>query len=101
MLTIGLAIRSFAKGLIGPGTESPVSVTAHLVDINRASATELQLLPGFGPSRAESVVLERVRHGPFRDAGELQRVDGIGPGIVDQLAPFLRQPARSAAGPVR
>ena len=89
MLTVGLAVRAFAKGLIGHGTAHQVVVTPQRVDLNTASVVELRLLPGVGPGRAESIVLERVRHGPFRGTADLERVDGIGPALVQAIEPFV------------
>ncbi|MFO7638289.1 MAG: helix-hairpin-helix domain-containing protein [bacterium] len=50
-----------------------------LVDINAASSYELEALPGIGPVIASRIVAYRDRHGPFANAGQLQRVSGIGP----------------------
>lgn len=101
MLTSGLAVRAFAKGLIGASTESRVTAVPFRVDLNRASMVELQVLPGFGPSRAESIILERIRNGPFLRATDLQRVDGIGPGIVRAVEPYLIDREELAAGTPR
>jgi competence protein ComEA len=56
-----------------------------VIDINRASVAELQALPGIGPTRAEAIVLHRVRHGPFSDVDGLLLVDGIGDDTVASL----------------
>lgn len=55
------------------------------IDINRASATELETLPGIGPATAAAIVDERERNGPFASADDLERVRGIGPAKVDAL----------------
>jgi competence protein ComEA len=49
------------------------------VAINRASAQDLEALPGIGPSLAKRIVEERERAGPFRSPRDLLRVRGIGP----------------------
>ena len=70
-------VRAFAGSLLGRGTDAgPVP---HRLDLNRASVAELMALPGVGRVRAESIVLHRVRRGPFRTLSELATVDGIGP----------------------
>ena len=79
----------------------PVVVAPYRVDINRASAAELRVLPGFGPLRAEQVVLDRVRNGPFPVAEDLERVDGIGPGVVRSVQPFLFSGEPGATGSAR
>ena len=57
---------------------SGVSDTAGLVNINTASAAELQTLSGIGPSMAQSIIDERTKNGPFASVDDLMRVSGIG-----------------------
>ena len=89
LLTIGLAIKAFAGGLLGPG-DSGVQWRPHRIDINRAGLEELALLPGVGPARAEAIILERVRHGPFRSLPDLARVEGCGPQLRVSVEPHLQ-----------
>ncbi len=55
------------------------------VDVNRASITELDALPGIGPATASAIVTERERNGPFLDVDDLLRVPGIGPAKLATL----------------
>jgi competence protein ComEA len=55
------------------------------IDVNAASAAELELLPGVGPATATAIVTERERNGPFLDVDDLDRVPGIGPAKLDAL----------------
>lgn len=48
------------------------------VNINLASASELEELPGIGPVLAERIVEYREQHGPFRTVRDLLKVSGIG-----------------------
>lgn len=59
------------------------------VDVDRASAQELQRLPGVGPGLARRIVEERARGGPFGDTAALRRVEGIGPATLRRMAPNL------------
>ena len=59
------------------------------VDLNRATAEELQRLPGIGPSKAEAVVRHREQHGPFAVPGDLREVPGIGEKTFQQLADLV------------
>lgn len=70
---------------------TPVAVTPSpvLLDINRASAQELDRLPGIGPVLASRIVAHRERHGPFRDPTELLAVPGIGPALAARLVPLV------------
>lgn len=51
---------------------------AGLVNINTASAAELQTLSGIGPSMAQSIIDERTKNGAFASVDDLVRVSGIG-----------------------
>lgn len=66
------------------------------LDINRAQATELLLLPGVGPKLAERIVAERQRRGGFRSLEELLDVRGIGPSVLARLARFVSMGAGDA-----
>ncbi len=57
---------------------SGVSGATGLVNINTASATELQTLSGIGPSMAQSIIDERTKNGAFASVDDLMRVSGIG-----------------------
>ena len=56
-----------------------------LVDINTASAEELETLTGIGPVLAEAIVAYRTEHGAFESAEELLEVRGIGSAKLDGL----------------
>ncbi len=66
------------------------AVVPVVVDVNAASGAQLQALPGLGPSRAEALVLERIRSGPFTGLEDLERVHGFGPAMRRSLEPFVR-----------
>jgi len=55
------------------------------LDLNHASAAELQRLPGIGPVGAGRIVEEREAGGPYRSVGDLVRVAGFGPSRVRGL----------------
>lgn len=56
-----------------------------LINLNRASAAELQGLPGVGPVLAERIVADREAQGPYASVDDLDRVSGIGPAILANL----------------
>jgi len=68
-------------GVPGGGSTGPAAP----VDVNRATADELDVLPGVGPATAAAIVTERERNGPFLSVDDLQRVPGIGPAKLDAL----------------
>ena len=59
------------------------------VDLNTATAGELDALPGIGPVLAQRIVDHRSRNGPFRTVEELDDVPGIGPAIAAELAELV------------
>jgi competence protein ComEA len=60
-----------------------------IVDVNKATETELIAVKGIGPSMARSIIETRVR-GSFRSIEDLDRVKGIGPKKLEALRPYLR-----------
>lgn len=60
-----------------------------LVNINTASATELDTLPGIGPSTATTIVAHRDQHGPFPSIDSLMEVRGIGQAKLDSLRDLI------------
>lgn len=55
------------------------------VNINTASAEELQSLPQIGPQLAEKIIEHRRRYGPFRRAEHLLIVDGMSERRFDEI----------------
>lgn len=55
------------------------------LDLNRASAAQLEGLPGIGPVLAARIVVSRADTGPFAAVEDLDRVQGVGPAIVVRL----------------
>ncbi len=60
-----------AAGVTGAAPTGPV-------DLNTATAEQLDALPGVGPVTAAKIVSDRTENGPFRTADDLMRVPGIG-----------------------
>ena len=55
------------------------------VNLNTASASELDGLPGIGPARAAAILQEREARGPFATVEALSRVPGLGPAAIARL----------------
>jgi competence protein ComEA len=72
---------------VSPGDEVPSSsgVTGSKVNINRASISELDTLPGVGPAIAQRIVDYRTEHGDFSTIEDLMNVKGIGPATFAKL----------------
>jgi competence protein ComEA len=83
-------------GVIVCGAGDPVEGGAELdgrawlfgrkLDVNRASAGDLERISGVGPSLAARIVEERTRRGRFASLDELDDVDGVGPKLLAKLA---------------
>jgi competence protein ComEA len=59
------------------------------LDLNSATETQLEALPGIGPSLAQAIVAEREREGGFKSVDDLRRVRGIGDVRFAQLRPLV------------
>lgn len=78
--------RSVAETDPSTSIVEPVSATApRLININTASAAELELLPQIGPTLANRIVAERNANGPFASLEDIERVRGIGPRTVEKI----------------
>ncbi len=74
-----------APAVPAAGSAAAVTGSGGSVDINRASAIDLQELPGVGPVLADRIVADREANGPFADVDDLERVSGIGPAVLAKL----------------
>ncbi len=63
----------------------PTSLPPGPIDLNGATAAELDQLPGVGPATAAAIVAYRDAHGPFGTVDDLADVRGIGPAKLDAL----------------
>jgi competence protein ComEA len=55
------------------------------VNVNSATAAELEALPGIGPAKAQAIIENR----PYAAVDELDRVPGIGPATLERLRPLV------------
>ena len=66
------------------------------IDINVATALQIEALPGIGPSLAQRIVAHRDSAGPFADLTSLCDVRGIGPALAERLRPLVTFGGRSS-----
>ena len=78
---------SFSSEASDEGLAGGVSPAA--IDVNLASAIELQRLPGIGPKKAEAIVEYRLVHGGFGTMEELLGVSGIGPSTLERIEAYI------------
>lgn len=73
-----------------PNDPGPVrSDVPRRVDLNQASLSDLEALPGIGPKLAQRVIEFRNERGPFRNVEDLREVKGIGRKKFDRLRPHV------------
>jgi competence protein ComEA len=70
------------------GTTGGVSGGA--LNINAATAEELEALPGIGPALAGRIIAYREQNGNFTSMADLDAVEGIGPSLIGQLEGLIR-----------
>ena len=85
-----------------PAPPSP----AALIDLDRATASEMEALPGIGPSLAKRIVANRDSGGSFGSVDALCGVRGVGPKLAERLRPLVtftgpRRPLSDACGAPR
>ncbi len=82
-------IRSAVQGTGQVSGGTPGASPGALIDINRATAEELDRLPGIGPVNAQNIIAYRLEHGAFTSIDAIQQVSGIGPGIYEQIKTLI------------
>ncbi|AUN41267.1 ComEA family DNA-binding protein [Tsukamurella tyrosinosolvens] len=73
-----------------PGSDAAgaTATAAGTVNINTASATELDRLPGVGAATAAAIIAYRDKNGPFRTVDDLGKVSGIGDAKLAKIKPM-------------
>jgi comEA protein len=78
------------------------------VNLNTATALELQQVPGIGPSTADKILKMRKSYGQFKSADDLRAIEGIGPKRMEKMRKYVtvgkiaapKKPADSGAKPL-
>jgi competence protein ComEA len=77
------------SGVSNVVSEATVAAPRNVLDLNRATAKELESLPGIGAVLAERVIAYRNSVGRFRAVEDLREVTGIGSKKFDRLKPLV------------
>jgi competence ComEA-like helix-hairpin-helix protein len=94
-----VALRQRADSIM----EVRARIAAAPINVNRASAHELERLPGIGPVIAARIEEYRDEHGPFASLDDLDKVPGIGPKRLEAIRGkcMLTDDSSTAAQPVK
>lgn len=72
-----------------PSVDNHVLTSKLRLDLNRATAAELNLLPGVGPKLIQAILQRREALGGFQRLDQLMSIPGIKEGKLNAMAPFL------------
>jgi competence ComEA-like helix-hairpin-helix protein len=90
-LVLGLMLATGAAQASPEGGSAPL-------DLNRATADQLENLPGIGSVKAAAILEARDTRGGFQSMEELEEVRGIGPALVAKLRPLVVLGKKKAEG---
>jgi len=95
-LSSGSALAAGSSAAAAEAARSAAVLTG-FVNVNAASAEQLQLLPGVGEKKARAIIALRRERGGFKSVDELTLVKGIGEGMLARLRPHLRTDGKTTA----
>ncbi len=89
LLAVGL-LALLGLAIINPGyAQNQPKAGPGKVNINTASAAELQNLPRIGPKVAQRIVDYRTKNGPFKRTEDIMKVQGIGEKVFTQIKDLI------------
>ncbi len=91
-----LAVVAFAP-VLHAAAGDPVTTLSGKVNVNTATAEQLELLPGVGDVRARAIVAARKQRGGFQSLEQLVEVKGIGNALLERLRPHLSLSGKTTA----
>ncbi|WP_035053287.1 ComEA family DNA-binding protein [Andreprevotia chitinilytica] len=69
------------------------------VDINTATAPQLEAIKGIGPAKAKAIIDYRTKNGPFKTTEDLQKVPGIKEATYKKIAAEVSVGGKAGAAP--
>jgi len=83
---LALAMWCLSGGAVMADDKPAKAKSEGRVNINEASKAELTKLAGVGPGGAQKISEYRDAHGPFKKPQDLEKVDGVGKGVIEKNA---------------
>lgn len=81
--------KTSAQSLVEGGSVGNGGSNGGVIDLNKATAAELDELPGIGPTRAETIIEYRDSNGGFSSKEDLKNISGIGEKTYEKLADLV------------
>lgn len=94
---LGVQAQGGQMGSTRQSSQTPKPAPA-IVNINTATNTELETLPGVGPALATRIIEYRQKNGPFKKIEDLMSVRGIGEKSFLKLKPLVTVVAKNGGG---
>lgn len=91
-LSDGQLVYIYSASELETGSNNPTALAnpnTAKVNLNTATVSDLEALPGIGPSLAEEIVNFRSENGPFESVDDILEVSGIGPAKLEQLRDYV------------
>jgi comEA protein len=86
LCVLSILLMLFVASEARPDTKNP---PAHSIDLNTATAEQLQQVPGIGPSTAKAIVNFRRKSGPFQKIEDLLAIKGVSKARLEKMRPYL------------
>jgi competence ComEA-like helix-hairpin-helix protein len=82
-----VAVWMLLAGATRANTKTPPA--SHSIDLNSATAQQLEELPGIGPTRANAILEFRKKNGRFRSVNDLLVIQGISRKELEKIRPYV------------
>jgi competence protein ComEA len=86
----GINLPTAGSAVVGAVGGTSATAVPGIVDLNSASLSDLDSLPGVGPSTAQAIIDYRVANGPYASVDDLLNVRGIGPSKLAAMRARVR-----------